>query len=842
VHDRGKILDSLTQLLITTLDQSSGEAILALARLRSMCGTSRYRRRFVQRIAPSLVRPPNSAMWCLRHQNDMPAIITATEFLLDAAPDTFTLGWKQRGSLLLANGHREELLNVAARQLKSLSTSGIQSSIDRKSRPSLSKNASAKGDEKEVLAVDRNIRLSIGNLFTKDWTRVVHIPVMPPEKTIGNQNRNIPHIRTNSTGCPMSPRSFKIPLSPHHTNFMSVPPPPPSSELQQASSSTSSSSSTSPSRSRSPTQGQQPDSLTSSSKSTGNNAVVTAPSTPKQMNTIQTPPRSPSSPPRSKTNPSASTSTPQIPLMPSASPSTSANSTSTSTHSLSSNPSQSSPNYRMLTGSAAERKQTVAACRALRAQIARFEEAFTQLHGRPPKASAERAPLASTYAQYREWKRAIRADAACRIQSFFRGGLHRANLRKDPRFAGFMIRSRRNKLDLLNLSIPVEIGDHVLPKPPTTCSKEDKPGEGVEVVISPKLSPSWHQGKTKKVIELTSAKTTTRHAINSRRDHQNNEQKQSPQLQLAMEQPFDPFQMDPTPASFTSPTNLTTPQGPHQQQRASQRQASRNSPEETLNDFLAVKRNLKNRLKRYDMEFAREHGRMPVKAEKEPIRKLYEEYNVLKGKIHSIEQGAGRGALARGTCGTSSQNDVQTGGGRNSNTKNANNTKKMERSPDLGTNLDSSGDESSGRESHRRRDRKRTGSSKSSTGTASTVGTSSNITQSTQSTTTMEQHAPSSTIGSSPSTSTTTSTTSNAPPSSLNSTINGYRTPPMDLAALRAEKHLLHQGLRTYERQFYQEHRRQVSSFADIQPVASQYRRYKEIKRQIAAFSTQNQR
>ena len=92
-----------------------------------------------------------------------------------------------------------------------------------------------------------------------------------------------------------------------------------------------------------------------------------------------------------------------------------------SSASLSSPTTSHTSHYRTLTSTAAERKQTVAACRALRAQITRFEEAFIQLHGRPPKGAAERAPLATTYAQYREWKRAIRADAACRIQALFRG-------------------------------------------------------------------------------------------------------------------------------------------------------------------------------------------------------------------------------------------------------------------------------------------------------------------------------------------------------------------------------------------------------------------------------------
>ena len=56
------------------------------------------------------------------------------------------------------------------------------------------------------------------------------------------------------------------------------------------------------------------------------------------------------------------------------------------------------------------------------------------------------------------------------------------------------------------------------------------------------------------------------------------------------------------------------------------------------------------------------------------------------------------------------------------------------------------------------------------------------------------------------------------------------------MASLKAEKSQLHQMLRSYEKDFFREHKRQVSSFADIKPVASQYRRYKEIKKAIAAF------
>jgi len=85
--------------------------------------------------------------------------------------------------------------------------------------------------------------------------------------------------------------------------------------------------------------------------------------------------------------------------------------------------------FRALTSTAAERKRTVAACRTLWAQITQFEDSFIHMHGHAPRGAAERAPLASTYVQYREWKRAIRADAACRIQARFRGTLVRQMLR-----------------------------------------------------------------------------------------------------------------------------------------------------------------------------------------------------------------------------------------------------------------------------------------------------------------------------------------------------------------------------------------------------------------------------
>ena len=57
-----------------------------------------------------------------------------------------------------------------------------------------------------------------------------------------------------------------------------------------------------------------------------------------------------------------------------------------------------------------------------------------------------------------------------------------------------------------------------------------------------------------------------------------------------------------------------------------------------------------------------------------------------------------------------------------------------------------------------------------------------------------------------------------------------------DVAALKTEKKMLHLMLSSYERGFETIHNRRVLSYPDIKPVASQYRRYKKIKRSISAL------
>ena len=79
-----------------------------------------------------------------------------------------------------------------------------------------------------------------------------------------------------------------------------------------------------------------------------------------------------------------------------------------------------------------DRKLAVRACRVLRLQIKAFEDAFSETSKRRPRGS-DRRPLASTYRQYRDWKRCIRHDAAAAIQGLCRRRRARPMVAPAPR-------------------------------------------------------------------------------------------------------------------------------------------------------------------------------------------------------------------------------------------------------------------------------------------------------------------------------------------------------------------------------------------------------------------------
>lgn len=815
IATRPQIVAALAPLLITSLEQPSGDVILCLARLRRICGTARYQRRFVQRVAPALIRPPRGAMWCLRHQNDMEPILAAAELIFDCAFEIFSKGWYERGQLLLADTKRAETLNTAAMQLKNLSSNFPTDTLTldlghntwRSNKYKSGKDPKGSKEplaEWEVIAVDRQIRVSITSIISMDWSKIVihsreaalsAASSYHRSRQAGRQNRPNALLQPSSSG-DMSPRSISSsPLSPVRpgstrshlsaTNTgvdagdMGVPtnnlPPSDASRARSPVPTYTLPAPTSPS----------PPGLTIGDDASSN--VVPPPD--------HTPPRSPTPthresafdgqasmlppPPTSprRTNSPASVSSardslqnsllgaassPVTPLlggerdrlafsppsigagtpssdsgapyrMSSASSVASSVTGFTGMTGVATQPSQ----YRMLTSTAAERKRTVAACRALRAQITRFEEAFIQLHGRPPKGAAERAPLATTYAQYREWKRAIRADAACRIQALFRGARARwmllrsdnpdiiriveagAERRLFSSQTKYLTRPAGQAASIDNSTIRVDLGEQRLTDSISLAVA------GVNEAFSP-LGDSAHQ------------------QLNSVWGGQSGGRRRSGSIG------------DGLPAGSPAPRPSSSPSS----SPAGSRMAS-DASRVSLSELQNRKRELKQRLKEYDMNFARRHGRMPVKAEKEPIRHLYERYNALKNQITSMEQegrqftsSAATQQSAAASAAMMNQRTIVT---------------------PVGSDSEDSGGGMRNRQSHRQ-----SSSSTSASGT----------------------------------------------PSQEN------------LAALKAEKGRLHQMLRSYERDFFREHQRQVSSFADIRPVASQYRRYKEIKRAIAALQS----
>ncbi|KAL7473710.1 hypothetical protein ACHAXS_014213 [Conticribra weissflogii] len=816
-----EIMSALTPLLITTLSQPTGEAILALSHLRSYCPTQRYRRRFVQRIAPFLVRPPDAAVWCLRHHSDMEPIMAAVEMILENAGDVFGPGWYDRGRAMLKDSRRGETFRKAASQLRRLAcpspSDGLLGVLGsgavggglmtlRRSHSfgtlvrkevGIGGSGSAGNEglaEWEIMAVDTHIRQSILDVFSRDWSRISSLNLSPKEgetpfgsrsrrgisagkfgrgsadmpHELGSPGQGIPNNAGNLSAAALakSPRS-KIPLSPRGM-------PMPGAATSQTPSADALESTFGPSFSSQVIIDDGAD-----------NSLPIAPLSPKResictkLNTPKTPPShhgqradpdqpsiypgmpsesSPSSPYR------GSNSDSRMGLAPLSPQSSVGNASHSSLGALSqrSGPSGSSvmrDQYRALTSTAAERKRTVAACRALRAQIAQFEDAFIQMHGRAPKGAAERAPLASTYMQYREWKRAIRSDAACRIQALCRGACVRWALMRDgdPRIATISSlqsvklpsayrRSRHpNKPietgpgHLKDLSIPTDLGDQDVHRlggdsPLARTRLETRTGQrgddGVEVEM---------------VITHPNAATSSSNVLTS------------------------------PPSHWVSRQQHPHGGGSSTTSRSLSLKPRSGLPDVTMMSLAELqqrKRELKQQLKLYDMNFHKQHGRMPEKREKEPIRHLYESYNAYKNQISIIEKGEaqpGPGTAAfRGEINVTVSNPITDNSADGASPTHfiGNST-----SPSLGNFKKPSG-LNEGEEDN------------------------------------FQQH----------------------------NEINASAASSQDLAALKAEKATLHQMLRSYEKDFFKQHKRQVSSFSDIRPVASQYRRYKEIKKAIASL------
>ena len=671
------------------------------------------------------------------------------------------VGWRDRGRIWREKGWtsgedggvnnsggimRVDVVIGGKRSLLSgLITAGATSgSHHRRGNSFNSKGGGTMGNHREMSEwesnqVEKLLKLSVSDLFSRDWSRISALNLSPSESESYNSGRVRGFKKDwqpqQQQQQQQSPRA-KIPLSPRNTQGQQAPIVPSADALE----STFGPSFSSQDIVENHLDNSRPLSPTAPLSPTRNNA----PLSPTRNETKLTHPKTP--PSESHADHNQHPSSPgsyrnTLGLAPLSPQSSVGNTSAASSGALSSRsvsaPAGSKDQYRALTSTAAERKRTVAACRALRAQITKFEESFIQIHGRSPKSRSERAPLASTYMQYREWKRAIRADAACRIQALCRGALVRNGMERslDPRVLRLVANRRKMKLGdrghLSHLSIPLDIGSDHRDSSVDAVNRGDvgakssrlearassrENDDGVEVVMRPNAtssSPGWQRQKN-------------------------------------LHQPM-----------HNSP-------GSHGPSRTSSKSSLPDVTQMSLPELQQRKRELKQQLKTYDLNFHAQHGRMPEKREKEPIRHLYESYNAYKNQIAVIEKG--------------------------------------EAQPGPGT------------AAFRGRD--------------IIVSTPPPVNE------TPDRLSPS---GQSP---VSKSPTNEGTPSPKNDIPSTGRTSeaskssdeviPQDLASLKAEKATLHQMLRSYEKDFFKQHKRQVSSFGDIRPVAGQYRRYKEIKKAIA--------
>eukprot|EP01034_Spumella_vulgaris_P025121 gene25121-31538_t len=230
-------------------------------------------------------------------------------------------------------------------------------------------------------------------------------------------------------------------------------------------------------------------------------------------------------------------------------------------------------------------------------------------------------------------------------------------------------------------------------------------------------------------------------------------------------------------------------------------------------ELLTSKRDLKRRLKKFDEDFVEQHGRQPKKIDKEVIRPMYQKYHEVKSSLDELklqielshgplpddlleESGAigsgGRtslgGAAGLGDSGNLSLSTSVTapGGGRG------------------GGGNDSEGEYLSGANLRREGGGNKYLSSDDEGNSPQPKGSHRNNTSSSP--------AQGSGHGASPS--------KNVPPPAGDGSLD----------SLLLEKTNLHAFLKVYERDFNRQHGRPVMKQEDIQPVAHEYQRYKELK------------
>ena len=253
----------------------------------------------------------------------------------------------------------------------------------------------------------------------------------------------------------------------------------------------------------------------------------------------------------------------------------------------------------------------ISSCRALRSQINAFESHYNKAHGRAPKTAQDRAPIRNTYEAYRLLKRDVRNDASRLLQRSYRS----------------WARCGKKKVNLVVPEEGVQQGSH-------DCRGLSDFGNKVEVdnAKSPSATSRFQPSSWRKATSSSAKGIGIGIGIGSEEKENSDTAKNAANGGKANDK--------------SGYAKREEPKLPNDSEGAASGDVATVETRDddvdcalSLRELSEKKRSLKSQLKEYDMNFVREKGRMPVKAEKEPIRHLYEEYNRVKDLIVKGKEG-----------------------------------------------------------------------------------------------------------------------------------------------------------------------------------------------------------
>jgi len=232
-----------------------------------------------------------------------------------------------------------------------------------------------------------------------------------------------------------------------------------------------------------------------------------------------------------------------------------------------------------------------------------------------------------------------------------------------------------------------------------------------------------------------------------------------------------------------------------------------------LDELNSEKRNVKNELKHYDSTFEKIYGRLPNRTEKEPMRPLYMYYKKLKQAIAKKEQELkGNPSNAKQTS-NSERNRSRDSSAHS--TGSAVGSLNVSGVSALSTGSDGSrSGQATGTSSSNRRQASGTAISTNQRGSGSGIATATS----------------SSTSGSS-----TVAGNGSGAAGSGSMSLNEVKRL---LEELRNERSELRVTLHNFQSEFSRTHNRKIRYHKDIAPVENEYKRYKEVKSEIAKYET----